>query len=91
MADLSACIVSVRGRFEGTLVADRAEILAGAHVSGQVHVNSIYLNEEAVLDAELFLLEPANSENIQRPEEITSDVITRTVQGAPNPPVELGT
>ncbi len=91
MADLSACIVSVRGHFEGTLVADRVEILAGAHVAGKVHVNSIYLDEEAVLDAELFLLETAEGENIRRPEEITSDVITRTVQGAPNPPVEIGT
>ena len=90
-ADLSACIVSVRGQYEGNIVADRAEILAGARVAGEIHVNSIYRDEEAVVDAELFLLETEGAESVQRPEEITTDVITRTVQGSPDPPVEIGT
>lgn len=90
-ADISACIVSVQGKFEGKLMADRAEILSGAHVSGQLRVNSIYRDDQAIVDAELFLLEAEGTERVQRPEEITSDVIKRTVHGAPNPPVEIGT
>ncbi len=90
-AALSACIVSVRGQYEGNLVADRAEFLAGARVAGQVHVNSIYMDEQARMDAELFLLEPEGSEAGQQSAEITPDVVTRTVHGPPNPPVEIGT
>ncbi len=90
-ATLSACIVSVRGHYAGNLVADRAEFLAGARVAGQVHVNSIYMDEQARMDAELFLLEPEGPETGPRAEEITSDVVTRTVHGPPNPPVEIGT
>ncbi len=89
-AALSACIVSVHGQYTGKLVADRAEFLAGAHVAGQVYVNSIYLDEHAVMDAALFLLEDEGPEAGQRPEEITSDVITRAVRPS-NPPVEIGT
>ncbi len=90
-AALSACIVSVRGQYAGNLVADRAEFLAGAHVAGQVHVNSIYMDEQARMDAALFLLDPDGSEAGLQVEEITADVVTRTVHGPSHPPVEIGT
>jgi cytoskeletal protein CcmA (bactofilin family) len=47
--------VSIRGRFNGVIHADRAELLAGCHVSGALYVNSFLLDEGALLDGELHM------------------------------------
>lgn len=89
--NLSARIVSVRGQYTGTLVADRAEVLAGAQVNGHVHVNSIYIHEQATMNAEMFLLDAERRGLAEGPEEITTDVITRTSQHLLRPSPEIGT
>ncbi len=87
--DISARIVSIRGHYTGTLEADRAEILEGAQVNGQVHVNTIYIDDNAVMNAEMYLLGAATKEAIEQTE-ITTDVITRTTGNALRPPPEIG-
>ena len=89
-SDLSAQIVSIRGVYSGTLTADRAEILQGAEVHGHVHVNTIYIDENAVMKAEMFLLGSADHRPPASPTEITSDVITRTTDVQTRPPPEIG-
>ena len=88
--DLSARIVSIRGVYHGTLTADRAEILQGAEVHGHVHVNTIYIDENAVMKAEMFLLGSTDPREQTSPNEITSDVITRTTDAQLRPPPEIG-
>lgn len=88
--DLSARIVSIRGVYNGTLTADRAEILQGAEVHGHVHVNTIYIDENAVMKAEMFLLGSADHRSQASTAEITSDVITRTTDAQMRPPPEIG-
>jgi cytoskeletal protein CcmA (bactofilin family) len=41
--EIHARTVSIRGRFNGIIHADRAELLAGCHVSGALYVNSFLL------------------------------------------------
>ena len=89
-SDLSARIVSIRGTYSGTLTADRVEILQGAEVHGHVHVNTIYIDENAVMKAEMFLLGSADHRPQASPTEITSDVITRTTDVQTRPPPEIG-
>lgn len=89
--DFSARIVSIRGRYSGTLIADRAEILVGAEVDGQVHVNTIYIDENAVMNAEMYLLGTARETLGAATDEITTDVVTRTPGQVLKPPPEIGT
>ncbi len=56
--EIRARNVSIRGRFDGVIRADRAELLAGSHVSGALYVNSFYLDDGAVLDGELHMQGP---------------------------------
>lgn len=90
-ARLSASIVSIRGVFKGTLIADRVEILAGAHVAGNVHVNSVYQDEEAHVEARLTSLSSVGFASQQQFERITPDAVARLSDGPPQPPVEIGT
>ena len=53
--DIQAKNVSIRGRFSGTLQAQRAELLSGSYVSGALHVDSILLDDGAVFDGELHM------------------------------------
>jgi cytoskeletal protein CcmA (bactofilin family) len=53
--EIHARTVSIRGRFNGVIHADRAELLAGCHVSGALYVNSFLLDEGALLDGELHM------------------------------------
>ncbi len=87
--DISARIVSIRGHYTGILEADRTEILEGAQVNGQVHVNTIYIDDNAVMNAEMYLLGAATREAASQTE-ITTDVITRTTDGTLRPPPEIG-
>lgn len=53
--EIYARTVSIRGRFNGVIRADRTELLAGCHVSGALYVNSFLLDEGALLDGELHM------------------------------------
>ncbi len=53
--EIYARTVSIRGRFNGIIRADRAELLAGCHVSGALFVNSFLLDDGALLDGELHM------------------------------------
>ena len=54
-AEIRARTVSIRGEFDGVIRADRAELLAGCHVSGVLFVKSFLLDDGAVLDGELHM------------------------------------
>ena len=49
--DIIARTVSIRGRFNGVIQADRVEMLDGSQVQGVLNVRSIYMDENAVLRA----------------------------------------
>lgn len=53
--EIHAHNVSIRGRFNGIIRVDRAELLAGCQVSGTLYVNSFLLDEGATLDGELHI------------------------------------
>jgi cytoskeletal protein CcmA (bactofilin family) len=55
--EIRARMVSIRGQFDGVIYADRAELLAGSHVSGSLFVRSFLLDEGAILDGELHMQE----------------------------------
>lgn len=59
--ELRCRTVSIRGRFTGTIHADRAELLSGCHVSGALYVNSFLMDEGALFDGELHMLDAAES------------------------------
>ncbi len=87
--DVSARIVSIRGHYTGTLEADRAEILEGAQVNGHVHVNTIYIDDNAVMNAEMYLLGTATHVEADQTT-ITTDVVPRTPGNGLRPPPEIG-
>ena len=49
--DIVAKTVSIRGRFNGVIQADRVEMLDGSQVQGVLNVKSFYMDENAVLRA----------------------------------------
>lgn len=51
--DITAKAVSIRGRFKGTIRADRAELLEGSQIYGALYVNSFFMDEGVLLRAEL--------------------------------------
>jgi cytoskeletal protein CcmA (bactofilin family) len=55
VCEIYARTVSIRGRFNGIIRADRVELLAGCHVSGALYVNSFLLDDGALLDGELHM------------------------------------
>jgi cytoskeletal protein CcmA (bactofilin family) len=74
--EIYARTVSIRGRFNGIIRADRVELLAGCHVSGALYVNSFLLDEGALLDGELHM-QGATEEAQPVP------------QSGPNPPIPV--
>jgi cytoskeletal protein CcmA (bactofilin family) len=66
--EIHARTVSIRGRFNGVIYADRAELLAGCHVSGALYVNSFLLDEGALLDGELHMQGPDEQQPAPRPQ-----------------------
>ncbi len=77
-AEIRARTVSIRGEFDGVIRADRAELLAGCHVSGVLFVKSFLLDDGATLDGELHMLgisetaPPPLAENPRQPIPFTS-------------------
>jgi cytoskeletal protein CcmA (bactofilin family) len=55
VADVVAKTVSIRGAFQGTLRADRVELLGNARVAGAIFVNSFYMDDGVQLQAEVNL------------------------------------
>jgi cytoskeletal protein CcmA (bactofilin family) len=53
--DITARVISIRGKYRGTIQADRVELLDGCHVQGSLYVNSFLLDEGALLDGELHM------------------------------------
>jgi cytoskeletal protein CcmA (bactofilin family) len=51
--DITAKAVSIRGKFKGTIRADRAELLEGSQIFGALYVNSFFMDEGVLLRAEL--------------------------------------
>lgn len=49
--DIVAKTVSIRGRFQGVIQADRVEMLTGSQVQGVLNVNSFFMDDNAVLRA----------------------------------------
>ncbi len=77
-AEIRARTVSIRGEFDGIIRADRAELLAGCHVSGVLFVKSFLLDDGAKLDGELHMQgisetpPPPLAENPRQPIPFTS-------------------
>jgi cytoskeletal protein CcmA (bactofilin family) len=53
--DITAKTVSIRGVFQGTLRADRVELLSGSRVAGSIQVNSFYMDDGVFMQAEVTL------------------------------------
>jgi cytoskeletal protein CcmA (bactofilin family) len=53
--DIVAKTVSIQGAYQGTIRADRAELLGAARVAGSINVNSFYMDESVQLTAEVNL------------------------------------
>jgi cytoskeletal protein CcmA (bactofilin family) len=51
--DITAKAVSIRGKYKGTIRADRAELLEGSQIYGALFVNSFFMDEGVLLRAEL--------------------------------------
>ena len=49
--DIVAKTVSIRGKFQGVIQADRVEMLAGSQVQGVLNVNSFFMDDNAILRA----------------------------------------
>jgi len=55
-ADIVAKTVSIRGVYEGMLQADRVELLEGSQIYGTLYVNSYFMDDGVLLNAELNLM-----------------------------------
>lgn len=51
--DITAKTVSIRGIYKGSLRAERVELLEGSQIYGTLHVNSFYMDEGVLMNAEL--------------------------------------
>jgi len=70
--DITAKAVSIRGKYKGTIRADRAELLEGSQIFGALYVNSFFMDEGVLLRAELNIqggaLEPEEQPVPARPD-----------------------
>jgi cytoskeletal protein CcmA (bactofilin family) len=60
--DITAKAVSIRGKYKGTIRADRAELLEGSQIYGALFVNSFFMDEGVLLRAELNIQGGAGAE-----------------------------
>lgn len=72
--DITAKTVSIRGIFQGTIHADRVELLAGSQIYGALHVNSFFMDDGVLMRAELNIQGSPTEETIElpRPKDITN-------------------
>jgi cytoskeletal protein CcmA (bactofilin family) len=69
--NITAKTVSIAGEYNGTIVADRVELLEGGRLWGTIHVDSFLLDEGAHFHGELVMEEAAPAEPmlVARPDE----------------------
>jgi len=74
--DITAKTVSIRGMFQGTIRADRVELLDGSQIYGALHVNSFFMDDGVLLRAELNIQGAPTDETIEvpRPDVTTSSI-----------------
>jgi len=68
-ANIVAKTVSIRGIYQGILQADRVELLQGSQVYGTLYVNTYYMDEGVLLNAELQLLSQHKQASLPPPRE----------------------
>lgn len=86
--DVVARNVSIRGNFQGTIRADRAELLDGCRVTGTVYVNSFYIDDGAVLNGELHMQKESNGmAAAPTPNSAADPAAAPARDRTPNPPV----
>ena len=88
--DITAKTVSIRGTFQGTIRADRVELLEGSQIYGTLHVNSFFMDEGVLLRAELNIQgAPADDTlEVPRPELTSASTSTNTSIPIVRPPTE---
>lgn len=84
--DITAKTVSIRGTYQGTIRADRVELLEGSQIYGALHVNSFFMDEGVLLRAELNIHGSPGDETLELPraKDLTSTTlpIVRSSGGA---------
>lgn len=73
--DIRAKTVSIRGVFQGTIHADRIELLKGCQVYGALHINSFYMDDGVLLRAEVTIQGEAVPEPAKLPRPRPADAI----------------
>lgn len=84
--DITAKTVSIRGTFQGIIHADRVELLEGSQVYGALHVNSFFMDDGVLLQAELKIqgVTPVEMASPSRPDPQSSIPVVNS----PNPPTD---
>lgn len=67
MADIKARTVSLAGAYNGTITADRVELLEGGRLWGAIHVKSFLLDEGAHFHGELVMQGSETDESLAPP------------------------
>lgn len=72
--DITAKTVSIRGTYQGTIHADRVELLGGSQIFGALHVNSFFMDEGVLMRAELNIQGSPTDDTIElpKPKDITN-------------------
>ncbi|MEM7128600.1 MAG: polymer-forming cytoskeletal protein [Chloroflexota bacterium] len=72
--DITAKTVSIRGIYQGTIHADRVELLSGSQIFGSLHVNTFFMDEGVLMRAELNIQGSPTEDTIElpRPRDITN-------------------
>lgn len=66
-ADIKARAVSIAGAYDGTIVADRVELLEGGRLWGTIHVRTFLLDEGAHFHGQLLMQEAEGEEPLLVP------------------------
>jgi len=84
-ANIVAKTVSIRGVYQGTLQADRVELLEGSQIYGALYVNSYFMDDGVLLSADLNLLTSQQQTALPSPNqaEVPSAIPVITPPGTP--------
>ncbi len=66
-ADIKAKAVSIAGAYDGTIMADRVELLEGGRLWGTIHVRTFLLDEGAHFHGQLLMQEAEGEESLLVP------------------------
>ncbi|MBV7333195.1 polymer-forming cytoskeletal protein [Chloroflexi bacterium TSY] len=81
--DITAKTVSIRGVFQGTIRADRVELLEGCQIYGALHVNTFFMDEGVLLQAELNIQGSPTDDTIEAPRPELTSATTSTQSSIP--------